>query len=123
VNAATPAAEMKGVAVMSEVALWYWRYRSIDYSLWDSEEEAAGIAAAMQADGEGDAAGVQFPDGRLVPAAEWNAFQAARKARDACEAVYVPPSPSARREIMAPFGGGLIEIDAREPSWLGEVKS
>jgi hypothetical protein len=105
--------------VSSEVALWYWRYHSMDCSIWDSEEEAAGIAAAMEDDGGGVPAGVQFQDGRLIPAAEWDALVAAREARDAADRAYVPPDPSTRRKIRAPFDGGIIEVGADEPAWLG----
>jgi hypothetical protein len=100
------------------VALWYWRYHSMDYSLWDDEEEAAGIAAAMRVDGGGVPAGIQFQDGRLIAAGEWPAYGAAQERREQYEAEWVP-EPHPRRKITAPFGGGQIEIDAREPSWLG----
>jgi len=107
---------------MSEVALWYWRYRRIDYSLWDSEEEAAGIAAAMADDGTASPAGIQFQDGRLYPRDEWAAYRAAEDARRRAWDERVPEEPRPKRKITAPFGGGLMEIDADEPSWLGVVK-
>lgn len=106
---------------MGEVALWYRRYRVTDYSIWDSEEEAAGIAAAMEDDGAGVVKGVQFQDGRLIPAEEWEAFARARERRErAWEEREAKQEPRPKRKITAPFGGGIIEIDAREPSWLGE---
>lgn len=104
---------------MTEVALWYWRYYSMRYDIWDSEEEAAGIGAAMEADGGGVVAGVQFPDGRLIRAGEWNALEAARQRRERAERGYVPPELPPQRKIKAPFDGGMIDIDAGEPSWLG----
>ena len=100
------------------VALWHWRYRSMDYSIWDSEEEAAGIAAAMADDGSASIAGIQFPDGRLIPADDWAAFSAAQERRDRYYAEYVPDERP-QRKITAPFGGGQISIDDREPAWLG----
>jgi hypothetical protein len=107
--------------VTGEVALWYWRYHSMDYSLWDDEEEAAGIAAAMEEDGGGVPAGIQFPDGRTVAANGWPALDAARARREQAwaERMARPEKPRPKRKITAPFGGGQIEIDAREPGWLG----
>ena len=104
---------------MTGAALWYWWYHSMEYAVWDDEEEAAGIAAAMEDDGGGVPAGVQFPDGRLIPAAEWEALKAAREAREAAYSAYVPPPPSTRRKVKAPFGGGVIEIGKDEPAWIG----
>ena len=106
---------------MNEVALWYWRYHSMDYSLWDSEEEAAGIAAAIEEDGGGVPAGIQFPDGHTVSAGEWPAFAEARTRREQAweEQMAKPEKPRPKRKITAPFGGGQIEVDAREPEWIG----
>jgi hypothetical protein len=104
---------------MTGVALWYWRYRSIDYSIEDSEEEAAGIAAAMTDDGTASIAGIQFPDGRLVPRDEWPAYAAAEQARWRAGQERAQEKPRPKRKITAPFGGGLIDIDADEPAWLG----
>ena len=106
---------------MGEVALWYRRYRETDYSIWGSEEEAAGIGAAMEDDGDGVVKGVQFQDGRLIRAEDWDALARARKRRDqAWEERDAKREPRPKRKITAPFGGGIIEIDAREPAWLGE---
>lgn len=103
------------------VALWYWRYHSIDYALWDDEEEAAGIAAAMEDDCGGVPAGIQFPDGRTIAAADWPALAEARTRREQAweEQVANPPERPPMRKITAPFGGGKTEIDARDPEWLG----
>jgi hypothetical protein len=103
----------------SEVALWYWRYHSIGYSIWDDEEEAAGIAAAMEDDGGGVPAGVQFQDGRTIPENSWEALWAARERRERAWLERPAEKPRPKRKITAPFGGGQIEIDASEPSWLG----
>lgn len=104
-----------------DVALWYWRYHSIDYSLWDGEEEAAGVAAAMEEDGGGVPAGIQFPDGRTIAVGEWPALAEARTRREQAweEQMAKPEKPRPKRKITAPFGGGQTEIDAREPEWLG----
>ena len=108
---------------MSEVALWYWRYHSINYSLWDDEEEAAGIAAAMTDDGGGSVAGIQFPDGRLIAREDWAAFAEAEDRRERAEAerreAAKKEKPRPKRKITAPFGGGQMEIDVSEPEWLG----
>jgi hypothetical protein len=105
---------------MGEVALWYWRYNRMDYGIWDSEEEAAGIAVAMADDGGGSTAGVQFPDGRLIPCDEWAAYAEAERAREQAWHEAVQEEPRPQREITAPFGGGKIKIGADEPAWLGE---
>lgn len=105
--------------MVSGVALWYWRYHSIDYSIWDSEEEAAGIAAAVRDDGSASIAGIQFPDGRTIPAEDWPALAEAEERRWQAWANRPEEKPRPKRAITAPFGGGKMEIDAREPEWLG----
>ena len=108
---------------MTEVALWYWRYHQIGYDIWDDEEEAAGVAAAMADNGNASPAGVQFPDGRLIAADEWHAYAEAQQRRTAAEDAALAAAKAAPRpvrKITAPFSGGrVIEIDAGEPSWLG----
>jgi hypothetical protein len=106
------------------VALWYWRYHQIDYDIWDSEEEAAGIAVGMEDNGDASVAGIQFPDGRLIERNEWSAYAEAMERRDRAESearkAAAKAKPRPMRKIMAPFTGGRqIEIDADEPSWLG----
>jgi hypothetical protein len=92
----------------------------MEYDIWDSEEEAAGVAAAMEDDGGASPAGVQFPDGRTVPAEQWAALADARAARErAFEDWLASPEPRPKRKITAPFGGGQIEIGTDEPTWLG----
>jgi hypothetical protein len=105
--------------VTDEVALWYRRYHSMEYAIWDSEEEAAGIAAAMAVDGGGVPAGVQVQDGRTIPATEWEALWAARERRDRAWQERPAEKPRPKRKIKAPFDGGQIEIEASEPLWLG----
>ena len=107
----------------SEVALWYWRYHSIDYSMEDSEEKATGIAAAMTDGGGASVAGIQFPDGRLIARDEWPAYAAAVQRREDAWAQRAEEKPRPQRKITAPFGGGTMEIDADEPAWLGIVPS
>ena len=107
----------------AQVALWYVRYGHFDYDLHDSEDEAAGAAVAMIEANTAAPCGVQFPDGRLIVREEWPAFAAAERQQQAWYAQaarrrreYKSPP---QRKVTAPFGGGEIEIDADEPSWLG----
>lgn len=104
-----------------EVALWYLRYGRMDYDIWDSEAEAAGIAVAMTDDCNGVPIGLQFPDGRLVDVENqpWPAYEEAARRRDEFAASARKQEPPPQRKITAPFGGGEIEIDASEPDWLG----
>jgi len=105
---------------VSEVALWFWRHHQMHYDIWDSEEEAAGTAVAMTYDGTASPAGVQFPDGRLIDCDDWLAFaEAEEQRRRAFERRAAEREPRPRRKITAPFGGGQLEIDAGDPSWLG----
>ena len=115
---------MAGEMVTGGVALWYWRYHQIYYDIWDSEEEAAGIAAAMSDDGTGSPAGIQFPDGRIIARDEWSAFAEAEERRDRAgaeaRAAAKQAKPRPKRRITAPFTDGRqIEIDVGEPTWLG----
>ena len=104
---------------MTGVALWYWRYHSIYYDIWDSEEEAAGIAAGMEDNGGASVAGAQFPDGRVIAAEDWQALAEARDRLWSAQSEPVREKPRPQRKITAPFGGGTTEIDADEPTWLG----
>ena len=101
------------------VALWYWRYHWMKYDILDDEEEAAQMAAGMVDAQAGSPAGVQFPDGRLIPREEWPAYAEAQERLEAAQRAAKKPEPRAWRKITAPFGGGEIEIDAGEPPWLG----
>ena len=76
----------------------------------------------MADDGGGSPAGIQFPDGRLIAREDWVAFAEAQERRERADAEALKAAaekPRPKRRITAPFGGGQIEIDAREPSWLG----
>lgn len=109
----------------AQVALWYWRYHTPDFDLFDSEDEAAAVGFYMQEDGQASVAGVQFRDGRTIARDQWPAWAAAeerilRAEREARErAKSGPPRPL--RKIRAPFSDGrVIEIDADEPPWIDE---
>jgi hypothetical protein len=91
----------------------------MEYAIWDDEEEAAGIAAAMEDEGGASIAGVQFPDGTVIAAEDWAALAEARERRWQAWVNRPGEEPRPKRKITAPFGGGQIEIDASEPSWLG----
>ena len=104
-------------AAGKQVALWYLRYRQASYALWDDEEEAAGVGAAMEADGGAVVTGVQFADGRAVPRNNWTAFAAARQRLLEVEEAPLPPRAVRRR--LDPFSGDMVEVDACDPEWLG----
>ena len=107
---------------MSEVALWFRRYGSMDYELYDSEDEAANAAVGMVDANTAAPCGIQFPDGRLIDSDEWPALGAAeeRVRRWESELAARKPEPRPQRKIRAPFGGGEVEIDVGAPQWLGE---
>ena len=67
-------------------------------------------------------AGVQFLDGRVIAAEDWQALAEARERLWRAQSEPVRGSPRPQRKITAPFGGGTIEIDANEPAWLGVTK-
>ena len=106
---------------VSEVALWYLRYGHADYELYDSEAEAADAAVAMIEANTAAPTGAQFPDGRLIAREEWPAFAEAEERYQRHQAAWLArkPQPKPVRKAAAPFGGGQIEVDADEPSWLG----
>ena len=106
---------------MSEVALWYLRYGRMDYEVYDSEAEAADVAVSMIEANTAAPCGVQFPDGRAIEREEWPAFGEAEKRYERYQSAWLArkPEPKPVRKITAPFGGGQIEVDADEPSWLG----
>lgn len=101
-----------------QVALWYWRYHSLEFSLEPSEEKAAGLAAAMREDGGGSPAGVQFQDGCFINADNWTALAEAVKRRDEAwdrrDETYIPPE---MKTIQTPWGKATVL--ASSPEWLG----
>ena len=107
-----------------QVALWYWRYRQIDYELFDSEDEAATAAFYMEDDGRASVAGVQFADGRIIEQKKWTALnEATRQILAAERADHIkrqaePPRPT--RKVRAPFADRIIEIDVDSPPWIGQ---
>lgn len=109
----------------TQVALWFWRYYTPDFDLFDSEEEAAVAGVYMEDSGNASVAGIQFPDGRTIARNEWPAWstatdqmlQAEREAN--AKRATEPPRPT--RKVRAPFSDGrVIEIDASEPPWVGK---
>jgi hypothetical protein len=108
---------------MSSVALWYMRYHSPGYELFDDEAEAARAAVYMGADGHAAPAGVQFADGRVIACEDWPAYrEAARDMQEAERRQYehqVAAQPVPERKIRTPFGGRELNVAADEPGWLG----
>ncbi len=65
-----------------QCVVWSSRFSGTYYHLYDDEEEAAGVAAAISDDGSASILGVQFADGRAVPVDEWAAYREAQDRRD-----------------------------------------
>lgn len=84
------------------VALWYYRYSSPDYDLFETETEAADFGTFLEDRGEGSVTGAQFADGRVVKCGKWDAYrEAQRRRRDeyeraSAERESAPPVPGAR---------------------------
>lgn len=107
-------------AEKQECAVWYDGRGGIDYDLCDDETEAASVAAGLyESDDAPTILGVQFADGRLVKADQWEAFTQAKKAQAAMWAeAYARPRP-AMRTVRDPFTGEAVDVEADEPGWLG----
>lgn len=101
-------------------AVWYITdWGRVDYDLDTDEESAARMAVAY--DGDGTVLGLQWSDGRLVPASEWRAFaEAKRRQRQRDQDRHDnPPPPISTRRAVDPFDGLPISIEVSEPDWLG----
>jgi hypothetical protein len=112
---------------MTECALWYWRHYAPSFDLCDDEQEAARRALHLEDDGQGAPVGVQFRDGRTVALADWPAYRAARDRRDAEHEERAKEAVAAlkgrrTRQVVDPFEGTPLTIDADEPEWLGMPK-
>ncbi len=108
----------------SRCALWYWRYHTLNYEIYDTEAGAASAAWAMQDNGGAAPVGVQFPDGRTVEIDGWAAlterWSAVFTGEAARRAGATPASPEpAGRKVRSPFGNAVVTVDASEPAWLG----
>lgn len=98
------------------VALWYDRHHVRCYSLQDTERDAAGLAVSLKEYEEGVPIGVQFADGRTLTVDQWPAYQQVQAEQDA-EWIRQPPRPT--REVLDPFDGATVVVDADVPRWLG----
>lgn len=103
----------------STCALWYYRYGP-DYDLQDSEAEAARWAVVLE-DGDEPALilGVQFADGRTIPADQWEALAEARTQARQEEANRPLPTPIPTHTMRDPFRGEEVEVEDDSPSWVG----
>lgn len=108
---------------LNRVAVWYRdELDRTTYDLFDDERTAALDAAGFEAsNGPGSVLGVQFPDGRAVPAAEWAAMDEGRRrlrqfAIQNAQAVAVEPEPHTVRD---PFTLTAVEVTCGDPAWLG----
>lgn len=102
-------------------AVWYEQGNGVDYNIDDSESEAADCAVILEnGDWPADILGVQFSDGRAIPARDWAALTEAReraRQREASGSRWTPPPPT--RTVGNPFSGEPVEVDADAPEWLG----
>jgi hypothetical protein len=101
-------------------AVWYIDdYGQIRYDLDIDEESAARMAVAY--DGDGTVLGLQWADGRTIPAGEWRAFAEARRRLRQLEQDRRdnPQPPVPTRRTNDPFRGRPIDIEVTEPGWLG----
>ena len=112
------------------VALWTIYHYSPRYELYESEAEAASMAAAADYHDLGEHGvimGIQYDDGRALSREDWPAFreeleriEAAEKAR-AADAAAQPRKPAPpQRAIKDPFCGYEMDIDVSEPEWIGK---
>jgi len=105
------------MTVDERVAVWYLRYQRAGYELFDSEAEAAGVAAAWLEDGSATVLGAQYADGRAVPAAQWDALSAAQRRNDS--PIVIAPR-TVLRQVRDPFLWRSVDIlDDDVPAWLG----
>ena len=105
------------------MALWWMRYNSPDYELYETEREAADFGSYLEDEGDGVVLGVQFADGRTIARAGWREYREARARRrdeDARRrAQEATRAPVPMREARDPFTGTAVKIEVSEPSWLG----
>ncbi|GLY08318.1 hypothetical protein [Actinoplanes sp. NBRC 101535] len=102
------------------VAVWYVNnFDNTTYDIFGSEPEAALNAAGLERDGV--VLGVQFADGRAVPAGEWPALEDGRRRLREFEAARAAARqvPAEQRVVRDPFRGVQVHVDADEPGWLG----
>ena len=102
-------------------ALWYDRgYGRIDYDLEDGEAEAARWAVVLEDSDEPAAIlGVQFADGRTIPATHWGALAEAREQARQEEANRPVPPPIPTHTMRDPFRGDEVEVEDESPAWVG----
>jgi len=107
-------------------AVWYYRYHSPRYELFETEQDAAEDAYYMTETGECSVSGVQFADGRTVSVKEWQAYAdvvaAAEAEREASARAAEAPTPQPvkpARVVTDPFGGIALDIRDGDPDWLG----
>jgi hypothetical protein len=102
----------------AQVAVWRLHYGRADYDLCDDEDDAVTVAVALTYDDR--ILGVQYPDGRTVPAGQWDNYRQALAAysarRDQARAEYVRPP---MRRARDPFIGQHVDIEVSEPDWIG----
>lgn len=102
--------------------VWYVRYGTDLYEVFDDEESAAFWSVTTSDSGEASIYGVQFRDGRLIQIEDWAAFDAEFRRRLDDERKRSSLAPAARRPTrtgLNPFNGRSVEVDAEEPDWVG----
>lgn len=110
------------MTVDKPVALWYSRFMSADYEIYDDEAKAAKEAVSLEWYDQGSPMGIQFPDGRTIKVEDWDAYKEAYAdflARQNAKQ-NEPVRERETRRIVDPFEGLLVHIDSDEPVWLGK---
>lgn len=107
-----------------QCALWFWRHYSLDFDLYDTEEEAARAAVAMEDNGDANVQGVQFRDGRCLDRDNWPAYEQAesriRQEEKEWAARYAAEPARPTREIRDPFKRReVLTVDEDTPGWVG----
>lgn len=105
-------------------AVWYWCYKSVYYELFETEQDAATYAWALEDSGNGAVAGIQFSDGMYIDRDNWAEYAAEGVRQDARwkqqhEEQKVQPKPELRRINTPVEDGGIISVPVTEPAWLG----
>jgi hypothetical protein len=104
------------------VAVWYVNDEArAAYDLFHTEPDAALSAAGLEfSQGRGSVLGVQFADGRLVPATDWSALEVGRQRRREFEAARAAAvDAEVFRTVRDPFTSAEVEVTGDDPAWLG----
>lgn len=102
-----------------ECAVWFMRHGSPDYELCDNEHDAAGFVYYMAESGSGVLSGIQFADGRIIKADDWDGPERYAEELDRDKAARPPSPPPETRTVHDPFSRQDAEVFTKDPSWVG----